>query len=549
VSFWRSAIALILLLGVAIPLAAPVAQLLADPAAWRGWTEADRLFALARNTLFLAGGTVALALPTGIASAVLLYRTDLPLSRLFRLVTLLTLFVPLPLFTSGWQAALGSGGWLPVPAWSGWAASWTPWGQGIGSAVWIHTVAALPWVILLAGQGLSWVERELEEDALTLMPPWRVLWHVTLPRARAALGASALWVGLQAATEIAVTDVMQVRTFAEEVYTQLVGGPEADDGIARATAVTLPLVLLVAIGVGCMAQFWERRLPARTTLLTPPLLFGLGRWRWPLALAAALLCGLLLAMPLGSLVRRAGLMGTPPHWSPFTLGHYLVRAGRPPEGWMLLDSLLLAAASGVVVATGGLLACWAARGSRWFRAGVLVLMAVAWAMPGPLLGLGLKTIIDRLLAITESRWLAVALYHGPSPVPLLWVDAIRFFPFAVAILWPIVRLLPAELHDAARVDGATPGQELRHVLWPLTSTVWLRAALAVAVLSLGELSAGKLVATPGLPGYATEIFTQMHYGVTNELAARCVLLLIVVAIGGTGVAGFGRHRYCFRIVS
>jgi iron(III) transport system permease protein len=542
VSSWRSAIALILLLVVAVPLAAPLAQLLADPSAWRGWAEADRLLALARNTLFLAAGTVALALPAGIAGAVLLYRTDLPLRRLLRLVILLTLFVPLPLFTSGWQAVLGSGGWLPVPAWSGWAGAWTPWGQGIGSAVWIHAVAALPWVILLVGQGLSWVERELEEDALTLMPPWRVLWHVTLPRAGAAIGAAALWVALQAATEITVTDVMQLRTFAEEVYTQLVGGPDAADGVARATAVTLPFVLLVAVGVGRMARFWEHRLPARATLLTPPLLFRLGRWRWPLALAAALLCGLLLAMPLGSLVWRAGQTGTPPVWSAAATGHYLVRAGRPPEGWMLLDSLILAAASGAMVAVGGLLACWVARDSRTFRTGVLMLMAVARAMPGPLLGLGLKTIIDRLLALTGSRWLALALYHGPSPVPLLWVDAIRFFPIAVALLWPVVRLLPAELHDAARVDGATPGQELRFVVWPLTAAAWLRTTLAVAVLSLGELSAGKLVATPGMPGYATEIFTQMHYGVTNELAARCVLLLIVVAVGGMGVATIVRRR-------
>jgi ABC-type Fe3+ transport system permease subunit len=216
---------------------------------------------------------------------------------------------------------------------------------------------------------------------------------------------------------------------------------------------------------------------------------------------------------------------------------------------MLLHSLLLAAASGAVVATGGLLACWAARGSRGFRAGVLVLMAVAWAMPGPLLGLGLKMIIDCLLALTDSRGLALALYHGPSPLPLLWVDAIRFFPFAVALLWPVVRLLPAELYDAARVDGASPGQELRAIVWPLTSAAWLRTVLAVAVLSLGELSAGKLVATPGMPGYATEIFTQMHYGVTNELAARCVLLLIAVAVGGMGVASIGRRRYSAGVVS
>ncbi|HEY7425885.1 MAG TPA: ABC transporter permease subunit, partial [Gemmataceae bacterium] len=520
---------------------APVGQLVSDPAAWHSWAEAPRLLALARNTFFLVAGTLLLAMPLGVAGSVLLYRTDLPLRRLWHLLILLTLFVPLPLFTSGWQVVLGSGGWLPLPAWSGSTAVWTPWGQGIGSAIWIHAVAALPWVVLLAGQGLSWVERELEEDALTLMPPWRVLMRVTLPRAGAALSAAALWVSLQAATEITVTDVMQVRTFAEEVYTQIVGGPDADEGVARATAATLPFVLLVAVLVGGVARWWEHRLPARTTLLTPPLLFRLGRGRWPLALVTAVLSGVLLALPLGSLVWRAGLTGTPPVWSAVVTERYLLRACRPPDGELLLDSLLLAVGAGLLIAAAGLLACWAARGARWFRTFVLVLMAIAWAMPGPLIGLGLKMTIDRLLAITDSHWLARVLYHGPSPLPLLWVDVIRFFPCAVAILWPVVRLLPAELSDAARVDGATPRQELRHVVWPLTSGVMRWSALAVAVLSLGELSAGKLVATPGLPGYATEIFTQMHYGVTNELAARCVLLLVLVAARSAVVALVGKH--------
>src|SRR5438045_3430061 len=77
--------------------------------------------------------------------------------------------------------------------------AWKPWAQGLPAAVWIHAVAALPWVILIVGQGLCWVETELEEDALTVAGPWRVLRAVTLPRARAALWAAAIWVALQTA--------------------------------------------------------------------------------------------------------------------------------------------------------------------------------------------------------------------------------------------------------------------------------------------------------------------------------------------------------------
>lgn len=538
---WRLTLAALLLLLLAVPLAAPLAVLVSDPSAWRVWAEAPRLLELARNTCLLLGGTLLFAMPLGTAAAVLLYRTNLPGRHIWRFLTLLSLFVPLPLFTSGWQAVLGSGGWLPLPAWSGGTgvspvvAAWTPWGQGIGSAIWIHGVAALPWVILLTGQGLSWVERELEEDARLLMPSWLVLLRVTLPRAGAALGAAALWASLQVATEISVTDVMQVRTFAEEVYTQIVGGPGVEEGVARAVAATLPFVLLIVVSVVLMTHRWEHRLPPRVTLLMPPLLFELGRWRWPLTFLVGMLAGLLLGVPLASLVWRAGQAGAPPHWSALSMLHYLSRAVRPPDGVLLRDSLILAALAGVLVAALSLVTCWVARDSRGFLGSILVLMAAVWAMPGPLIGLGLKTIIDLLLSVTNSRWLAQALYHGPSLLPLLWIDVIRFLPCAVALLWPMVRLMPAELSDAARVDGAAPIQELRYVVWPLLSAGFARAALAVAVLSLGEVSAGKLVATPGMPSYATDIFTQMHYGVTNDLAARCVLLLLLIAVGGAGV--------------
>src|SRR4051794_27715080 len=115
---WRAAVLVLLLLLIALPLCLPFRDALAVPGAWHVWDESSRLFGLARNTLLLVLGTVALTLPIGIIAAVLLYRTDLPGRRFFRFVLLLTLFIPLPLFASGWQAALGSGGWLPAAFWS-----------------------------------------------------------------------------------------------------------------------------------------------------------------------------------------------------------------------------------------------------------------------------------------------------------------------------------------------------------------------------------------------------------------------------------------------
>jgi iron(III) transport system permease protein len=550
VTAWRVGVALTL----AVLIAAPLAALLADSAAWRGWTEAGRLAGLASNTILLIAGTLTLALPAAVVAAVLLYRTDLPGRGAFRLLALLTLFVPLPLFASGWQAALGSGGWLPLAWWnadrpsdaafaSG-GSSWTPWGQGIGSAVWIHALAGLPWIILLCGVGLRSVERTLEEDALTAAPPWRVLLRVSLPRAGASVAAAALWVALQAATEITVTDVMQVRTFAEEVYTQLASpelGPGGRDALGRAVAAALPSVVLFVVLLLLLAGYWQRTQPPGFAEPGAALVFRLGRWRWPLAVLVGVLAVAYAGIPVGSLVWRAGLFGSPPRWSAAVVFEHLNLVRLSGAG-NLADSILLALGVGAACAALALVACWTALGTRSYRLGLLALVAAACGLPGPLIGLGMKKTISFMLDVTDSHLVRRALWDGPSPLPLAWVDVIRFFPCAVAIVWPVVRLLPADLRDAARADGAWPGQVLRHVVAPWAAAACVRAALAVTVLSLGEVSAGKLVSTPGFPGYAETVFTQMHYGITNDLAARCLWLLAAVLIGGVLVAVSARVR-------
>jgi iron(III) transport system permease protein len=583
--------AVLLLALVGVPLAMPFVAVGRVPSAWAALEESSRLALLARNTLLLVAGTLALATPPGVVAAVLLYRTDLPLRRALRFLVVLTLFIPLPLFASGWQAALGSGGWIPIPIWttpspsdpdiSSTGIAWKPWAHGLPAAIWIHAVAGLPWIIVLVGQGFRWVERELEEDALTAARPWWVLLYVTLPRSRAALGAALLWVALQTATEITVTDMLQVRTFAEEVYNQFVR-PDINDttptimaAVARAVVVSVPGTLLIVALVWWSARRWEQNLPPLDRLALQPLTFTLHWARWPCLLAAIAAASALVGVPVGSLVWKAGRTTAPPTFpaeaylawsctpvsgSPANVASacwWANQAGEAPSpaqfwsartaaqhvstvcsvrGGLVLDSLWQATAAGLVCAVLAWLTCWLAAGSRWFRAITLLLIAAAWSMPGPVIGLGLKETIKKM---TGSEFLAAALYDGPSPLPVMWADLIRFFPAAVAVLWPVVRLVPNELLQSARVDGASPIYELRRVVAPLTILAFIQAGLASAILSMGELSAGKLAATPGSMTFAHEVFVQMHSGVSNDLAALCLVLLAIVLAGGALVGALG----------
>jgi len=255
---------------------------------------------------------------------------------------------------------------------------------------------------------------------------------------------------------------------------------------------------------------------------------------------------LLAAVPLIGLVWKAGVGGSPEAWSIARLGQQLLASCKGK--WQLVaENLLLAGLAGGLASGLALVACWLARESRWFQAAVLILAALAWSLPGPIVGIGLKETINQLMTVEETlgRLLGLtrspelvrsALYDGPSLLPVLWVTLIRFFPFALAVLWPAVRLLPPELSEAARIDGARPLDELLKITLPLTGFVCGRAALAVAILSLGELSAGKLVETPGWTTLSHVIFEQMHRGVPADVAALCLVLLGNVSVGAALVA-------------
>ena len=55
------------------------------------------------------------------------------------------------------------------------------------------------------------------------------------------------------------------------------------------------------------------------------------------------------------------------------------------------------------------------------------------------------------------------------------------------------------------------------------------------MLTLGELSASKIVTTPGFTPLSHHVFQQMHASADAELAALVLVLLCVVMVGGLGV--------------
>ena len=523
---WRAVYGFGLVAFVAVPVLLPFGEL-ASPASWV-WTAEDggRLWHLGRNTFALTVGTVALSLPLGVGLAVLLFRTTLFARQFFLFLLALALFVPLPIIVTSWQGFFGADGLAPLAFLGG--AEYRPWVTGMRAAIWIHALAAIPWITFIVGLGLTWVEPELEDEAAQIVGPWRVLFYVTLPRVRASILAAALFVVLQTAGEISVTDMMLVSTLAEEVHTQFTLGDRA--ALARTLVVSLPGLLLTWLALSAVLARLEKTLPPLLPMTRPHHSMKLGSNALRFLAAASML--VLIAVPLVSLVWKVGLAGEPRRWHIEEALHFL-QAETRVNGQHLVRSLALALGTGFGIAGLAVVGCWLARDRRWFRWLLFSVLTWAWVLPGPLVGIGLK---NGILLLPEGPWKEV-LYYAPSPAPGMWAQMVRVLPMAVVALWPVVRMIPKELFEEARLGGAGALAEFRHVVWPMTRRAAFVAALAASALCLGEVSASMRVETPGWTSFANLLFDHMHRGVDNTLAALCVLMLGGIAAIGLASGG------------
>jgi iron(III) transport system permease protein len=255
--------------------------------------------------------------------------------------------------------------------------------------------------------------------------------------------------------------------------------------------------------------------------------------------AAILLAALILA-PIAVLIWKLGLTGYPPVWQPEVAWHYL-QSEAILNGQGLGLTLTASLATGAVVASLALIGCWLARDSRWFRWLWFSVLIWVWVLPGPAVGIGLHEIIMNLVALSPDGPLAMLLYRGPSPAPVMWVQAVRSLPIAAVFLWPVVRMIPREWFEEARLGGAGALSEFMHVVAPMTWRAAALTMLAASALCLGEVAASGRVNTPGWQPYALVLLDRMHRGVDNTVAALCLLLLASLLTLGTACCAILRR--------
>ncbi len=474
---------------------------------------------LARESIALVLLTELIALPLGVVLAVFLFRTDAWGRQLLVLLFALAIFVPLPLHATAWLGALGNAGRAQV-------IGMRPILVGrLGAAI-VHALAALPWVVLISGVGLCAIEPELEETARLEMAPLWVLTRVSLRRAVGTIAAAALAVAVLTAGDMTVTDLLQVRTYAEEAYVQYILGR----GPGEAALVALPPLLLFGLLILIVSRWLARYDPARVmSSFARPRTWALSRWRIPCGVLLLVLVGNGVALPLYGLIWRAGrvggrvTLGQPPTWSLAGLqGTLRFAAGEIVQP--LKTSLFNSALAATLAVTVAWSLAWYGRRSSAARIVTLSVFILTLATPGSVAGMALVLAYRDLPAIYDSF------------VMVVLAQTLRALPYAILVLWPLVHSFPQDYLDAAALDGHGPGGQVLHVALPLSWRPLVAAWATAFAIGLGELPATNIAYPPGVEPMSVFIWGLLHTGVESHLAGVALIMLLVVAIAGLAAA-------------
>lgn len=464
---------------------------------------------LLRNTALLGAATAILATAIGAPLGVALARISHRRKPLLRVALSAPALLPPYIVALAWVYLGGSRGVIATLAGRDLLSDWT---YSLPGAILVLSLVFYPLSMLATEVALRRIDGRLEEAALLVAPPGRVVRRITLPMATPGILAATLLIFVLAISEFGVPGLLRVRVYTTEVFTAFA----ALYDFTRAVLLTLPLLLLCAVAAAIAGVLGSDRLDMmRRTVGAPPALFESWSRRARIAEGVALV--LALGFPLAILLREAA--GAPSAAS--------VLAG---SGGAITNSLLLAAAG----ATGVLaVAVWigylAGRAGRRARRFLDVLFIVTFAVPSTLVGVGLIGVWNRAGPLGWA--------YGTELMLLLGYLA-RFIPVAALGLAAATRAIPVSHEEAAALSGAGWFRTMRHVVLPQLRLPIAAAWVIVFVLAFGELGVSVLVAPPGDATLPIRIYTLIANTPPSHVAALALLqaAVIFVPLAALGMA-------------
>jgi multiple sugar transport system permease protein len=193
----------------------------------------------------------------------------------------------------------------------------------------------------------------------------------------------------------------------------------------------------------------------------------------------------------------------------------------------------------------GLVAALLLNESFWWRGLARALVVIPWALPSVIIGLMWTWMYDFNVGVINDLLLRLGLIEAPIAwlarpdtalgaimLALVW----QGFPFFAVTLLAGLQTVPAELYEAAEIDGAGRWRRFVSITLPSIADVIATALLLRTIWVANSLDV-ILVMTGGGPGYATHTlplyafqraYSGMEFSYGAALALVLTLLLLAV---------------------
>jgi multiple sugar transport system permease protein len=173
------------------------------------------------------------------------------------------------------------------------------------------------------------------------------------------------------------------------------------------------------------------------------------------------------------------------------------------------------------------------RGRAFLRASILI----PWAVPTAVSGLMWKWIfqadgVANTMLGTEILWTA----DGPwARLAVIIADTWKTAPFVGLLVLAGLQIIPGQVYEAARVDGATAWQQFRRITLPLVKPALLVAVLfrlmdALRIFDLPYVLIGpRKQSVETLSGLIWDEATRVHYGPASAYGTALFVYIAVIA--------------------
>lgn len=447
------------------------------------------------SALLLAAIVTLASLVVGVAMALLMARTDLPVKNLLEMLIIMPLYLSPFTGLIAWitlgsektgfinvtiSAVLGSVGLDPGPLVNIW---------NYAGVAWVMFLFFCPFAYLFTVGNLRAMDSSLEEAARTsgATAP-QALMRVTLPMCTPAILASGILIFVLAAEMYTIPGIIGATagftTLPWKIYQDATVFPVH---AAHAAAAGTMLLWITIFGVWLQRRVTERS--ERYVTVTgkghrgKPL--PLGFWK-PFALSFIgfyILCADIL--PFGALLLSSFMKYSAPMITKdiFTANHYIQIFTFQNLRDALWNTIYLAILSGVIcVLVGLVISFMEVRRSTMATRLIAFLGVLPVAVPGLIYGLGL------IWAYVQTP------LYGTVWVLLLAYVA-KFLPYGIVVSRSAIIQVHPDLEESARMCGASGLKTLRAITMPLLKPTLIAILFFVMLMSIKELSASLLLYT------------------------------------------------------